>query len=162
HVLSYAFIAHEGAWRGARIPQMAWEYNRAPVILTGHGEKPPRSFIETSDNVIVEAMRREGSQIELRFVECLGYPGTAEVRMPLPHSKAALTDLLGQRPKPLRKAARYRFPIRPQQIVTMRFDTSSSAPQPALVQQWDEFVPAAKLAALHAYSSDKGHPPRGD
>lgn len=162
HVLSYAFVAHEDDWKTARIPRMAWEYNRAPVILPGQGEKPPHSFIETSDNVIVEAMRREGSQIELRFVECLGYAGTAEVKLSLPHSKAALTDLLGRHPKPLRKAVRYRFPVRPQQIVTMRFDTSSAVPEPALIHKWDEFVPPAKLAALHAYSSDKGHPPRGD
>ncbi len=163
HVLPYSLVAHEGAWDSARIPQMAWEYNRAPEVIAARAVSAPKSFVETSDNVIVEAMRREGNHIELRLVECLGLEGGhAEVRLKLPHKSATLTDLTGRRQSRLRKAERYRFPIRPQQIVTMQFETQSTVPQPEPVKAWDAFVPKEKLAALHAYDpSLKGHPPFG-
>ena len=43
------------------------------------------SFVETIDNVIVEALRREGGEIELRLAECQGLAGTARVKLNLPH-----------------------------------------------------------------------------
>jgi len=51
---------------------MAWEYNREPVVIPGRATMQARSFVETSDNVIVEALRREGDHVELRLVESLG------------------------------------------------------------------------------------------
>jgi alpha-mannosidase len=162
HLLAYALAAHGGDWKLARIPQMAWEYNCPPIIVPGRAQAAPRSFVETSDNVIVEAMHREGSDVELRLVESLGAEGTAEVRLALPHEKAALTDLLGGKTARLSGGPVYRFPVRPQQIVTMRFRTRSSVEEIRPLLKWDELVPEPKRAALNAYSSEKGHPPRGD
>ena len=102
HNLSFALVAHDGDWKDARIPQMAWEFNCPPVVAANAAKAAPRSFLQTSDNVIVEAMRREGSEIELRLAECLGVSGTAEVTLNLPHREAALTDLVGGRRQPLR------------------------------------------------------------
>jgi hypothetical protein len=162
HRSEYALYAHEQEWAGARIPQMAWEYNCPPIVTTSEQVAAAKSFLQTSDNVIVEVMRREGSEIELRLVECRGAVGTAEVTLNLPHRGAALTNLRGQNPQPLPGGPDYRFPIRPQQIVTIRFAASSSVGEISPVTSWDKFVPDQKRAGLHAYKPYKGHPPRGD
>ena len=114
HHLEYALVAHEGHWDQARIPQMAWEYNCPPVLVAGRKAMAAKSFVHTSSNVIVEVVRREGKDIEMRLIECLGLPGTAEVTLNLPHQGAALTDLRGRNPKPLAGSGpTYRFPVRP-------------------------------------------------
>ncbi|MBS1857671.1 MAG: hypothetical protein JST11_20045 [Acidobacteria bacterium] len=162
HVLEYALVFHEGGWREANIPRMAWEYNCRPMVF---GERRPRaaeSFLSTSANVVVEAMRRLGGEIEVRLAECLGYEGTAEVTLALPHKSAAITDFNGASPAPLPGGPRYRFPVRPQQIVTLRFATASPVAEPEIVTKWDAMVPPGKRAMLYEYSSAKGHPPRGN
>ena len=35
HLLPYSVAGYEGAMEEARIPQMAWEYNREPVVVPG-------------------------------------------------------------------------------------------------------------------------------
>ncbi len=162
HVLQYALVLHDGEWQQARIPQMAWEYNCQPVVVPNRAAQPARSFLTTSDNVVVEAMRRLGSDIEVRLVECLGFAGTAEVTLSLPHKTAARTDMNGNRAERLAGGPKYSFPVRPQQIVTLRFSAASAVPEPALVTSWDAMVPPAKLPMLHQYSNEKGHPPRGN
>jgi hypothetical protein len=132
------------------------------VLLTGVAGTHSHSFVETSDNVVIESLRREGKQIEMRMVECLGVAGAAELRLSLPHRQAFLTDLLGGNPKPLKGGPRYSFPIRPQQIVTIRFTTDSDAGVTRLLTSWDHLVPENKRAMLNEYSSEKGHPPLGD
>jgi alpha-mannosidase len=163
HLLPYSVVAYDGPWAEARIPQMAWEYNREPVMIPGRAAMQARSFAETSDNVIVEAVRREGNHIELRLVECWGLPGTATIKVLFPHQNAILTDLVGRRLSDVRPAATYRFPVRAQQIVTMHLETSTSVAIPPPTTSWESFVPAEKLAALHAYDPNlKGHPPFGN
>ena len=162
HRFEYALVAHDGDWPAARVPQLAWEYN-CPVIVAADGQ-PNRSqaFVQSSANVIVEALRRDGADIELRLVEVLGQSGTAEVTLNLPHTGAALTDLTGSHAQPLAGGPSYKFPVRAQQIVTLRFHTAApvAATQPLL--QWDDLVPPHKRPALHEYLPDKkGHPPRG-
>jgi hypothetical protein len=122
----------------------------------------PKSFVQTSDNVILEALRRDGPDIEMRLVESLGQPGSADVTLNLPHQSATLTDLTGARPQILDGAPTYQFSVRPQQIVTLRFRTGTPVPQITPLTQWDELVPARELPALHDYLKDvKGHPPSG-
>ena len=128
HRASYALVAHEGDWTSARVPQMAWEFNCPPVVIQGVAKTAPASFIQTSENVILEAARREGGCLELRMVECLGHAGTAWVDVALPHQGAALCDLLGGHPVSLAGGPRYEFPVRPQQIVTLRLATAQSVP----------------------------------
>jgi alpha-mannosidase len=163
HHLEYALVVHEGAWDQGRIPQMAWEYNCPPVLVAGRQAMASKSFVSTSNNLIVEVVRREGKDIEMRVTECLGFPGPAVVTLNLPHQGAALTDLRGRNPTPLAGSGpTYRFPVRPQQIVTIRFQAASSVEEIEPVTEWDKFVPQAKRVALHAYGNYKGHPPRGD
>ena len=163
HVLRYALVAHEGDFTTARISQAAWEFNHPPVIVDGCAKAKAKPFVQTSDNVIVEALRREGDEIELRLVECLGRAGTAEVTLGLPHESAALTDLVGGRRQPLRGGADYKFPVRPQQIVTLRFKTRSAVAEVKALTGWDELVPERKREALRLYLPDvKGHPPAAD
>jgi hypothetical protein len=162
HLLEYAVVFHNGDWQKARIPHMAWEYNCPPVLVPGRAAAAAKSILTTSENVIVESMRRVGDQIEVRLAECLGIAGTAEVALALPHKSAALTDLNGGNARPLSRTPRYTFPVRAQQIVTLRFRTSSSVEEPKPLTLWDPIVPKGKLATMHEYSNEKGHPPRGN
>jgi alpha-mannosidase len=162
HRLEYALVAHDSTWDKARIPQLAWEFNCPPVAVPNRGKTSSRSFVKTSENVIVEAIRREDSEIELRMAECLGIAGTAEVKLSLPHEEAALTDLAGVNRVLLKPASVYRFPVRPQQIVTMRFRTRNAVAGIQPLTDWTPLVPEAKRAALNTRIDKKGHPPRGD
>ena len=162
HVLRYALVAHAGDFTTARIPQMAWEFNNPPVVVDGCAPAKAMSFVQTSDNVIVEALRRERGEIELRLAECRGRAGTASVTLNLPHLDAALTDMVGGNRQPLRGRPSYRFPVRPQQIVTMRFRTADAVPEVKPLTEWDEVVPEKKRETLRRYLPDvKGHPPAG-
>jgi hypothetical protein len=141
---------------------MAWEYNSQPIPIPGKAAAPRLGFLETSDNVIVEAMRREGSYIELRLAECFGEAGAATIKFHLPHASVSVTDFTGRTQSSLGKSSEYRIPLRPQQIVTLHFETASKLPDPEVVKEWDQFVPKDKLPALHAYDPKLiGHPPFG-
>ena len=87
----------------------------------------------------------------------------AEVTLNLPHRGAELSDRRGRKPKPLTGGGpTYRFPVQPQQIVTIRFRAESGADEIKPVTAWDKFVyHQSKRGALHAYGDYKGHPPRG-
>jgi len=162
HRLHYSFLPHEEPWDRARVPHMAWEYNREPEILLRRTTKPERSYVQTSDNIIVETLRREGNHMELRFVECLGRSGTAAVELSLPHRNAVLTDLAGRKHSNLPHATTYHLRVRPQQIVTMHFETSASVLNSEPITAWDQFVPAEKIPALHQYDPDLKGFPSGD
>jgi alpha-mannosidase len=161
HRLEYALVAHDGDWKDARIPHLAWEYNAPPVVVPDRGAGEDASYVEASPNVIVEAVRREGPELEIRLAEALGVEGTAEVTVRLPHQGAALTNLVGGRPVALAGGPTYRFPVRPQQIVTLRLKTAAAAPEVKPLLQWDDLVPEAKRKALRTRITAKGHPPRG-
>jgi len=156
HVVRYALLPHTDDFTTVRVAQRAWEYNRPsdlPAVKT-------TEFLQTSDNVIVEALRREAGEIELRLYECLGRAGTASVTLSLPHLDAALTDMLGGSRQPLRGGPSYQIPVRPQQIVTMRFKTARVVSEVKPLTEWDELVPEKKREALQRYQPDvKGHPP---
>ncbi|MGO8753272.1 MAG: hypothetical protein ACLQNE_45625 [Thermoguttaceae bacterium] len=60
------------------------------------------------------------------------------------------------------KRKSYRFPVRPQQIVTMRLTSPQSVPEIQPLLKWDELVPPQKLEALKKrLKGRKGHPPLG-
>lgn len=162
HVLQFALMPYDVPWQSARIPQSAWEYNAAPVQLKGHMGATGHSYLETSSNVIVESLRREGDHMVLRVVEALGAAGEAHVKLLLPHKGAVVTDLAGRKPSHLEGGPEYRFAVRAQQVVTIHFHTESSVAEEAAVTKWDKFVPEQKLAALHNYDPGLiGHPPFG-
>ena len=162
HVLQFALMPYDVPWQSARIPQTAWEYNAEPVQLKGHMGATGHSYLETSSNVIVESLRREGDHMVLRVVEALGTAGEAHVKLLLPHKGAVLTDLAGRKPSHLEGGPEYRIAVRPQQVVTIHFHTESAVAEEAAVTKWDKFVPEQKLAALHNYDPGLiGHPPFG-
>ena len=78
------------------------------------------------------------------MVECLGQMGSGSVEVNLPHSAAWQTDLRGQRRVPLPLGSKYRLPVRPQEIVTLRFRTADSVPQVAALTGFEQLLPAAK------------------
>ncbi len=163
HLLRYALTAHAGDFRQARIPQLAWEFNQPPIALPGGAVRRPVSFLETGGNLIVEAMRREAGEIEVRLAECLGVAGEGWVRLMLPHRGAARTDLVGGSRQDLGGGPGYRFPVRPQQIVTLRFPTAEPVAEIRPLTEWDPLVPEKKREALHRYLPEvKGHPPAGN
>jgi hypothetical protein len=141
---------------------MAWEYNVQPFVIPGRAVSKTASFLDASENVVVEAVRREGNHVEVRFAECLGQPGEASIELHLPYRRAVMTDLAGNNPKVISSSGPHRFPVKPLQIVTLHFETEQTLEVPPPVEKWDPFVPKQKLAALHAYSEEKGHPPKGE
>jgi alpha-mannosidase len=163
HRVEYSLVAHAEDWPSARIPQLAWEYNSPPLLLQADQVSQHDSFVTTSENVIVEAMRREDNHIEIRLVECFGKAGTASLEVRLPHTSAQLTDALGSKKQDLsRTGPRYEIPVKAQQFATVHLETSSAVPVPSPITSWDAFVPEQKLAALHAYNPETiGHPPKG-
>ena len=162
HVLPYAIVAHDSAWPKARIPQMAWEYNVSPILIANTSSVAAKSYLDTSENVVVEAFRREDDHIELRLVECLGQAGTATVRCNVAHAGATLTDVMGRNKSDLPVSPAYEFPVRPQQIVTIHFKLPRKLEYPEPITAWDAFVAPGKLPALHTYDPNLiGHPPFG-
>ena len=116
-------------------------------------------FIETSPNLIIEALRRIGPDIEVRGVECEGVSGEAWIRLTLPHRDARQTNLLGESPQPLVEIdGRVNLDLRRQQIVTLRFATESAVPVPPAIRSWDALVPPGKLAAFRRHSAAQGYP----
>ncbi len=162
HVLPYALYPHAAAWAQAAVPRLAWEYNQPPMVIANTAPAPFASYIETSENIVVEALRREQRYIELRFAECLGLAGTAKVKLSLRHGPVHRTNLAGRVVSTLQGPGPFTIPVAPQQIVTLHFETADTLPVPDPVTAWDEFVPERKRAALHAYDPNvKGHPPFG-
>lgn len=162
HRFSYALVPHDGAWPEAGIPRRAWEFNGRVFLREGSQQGANLSFLETSENLIVGALRREKRQIELRVYEWKGVAGDAQVTFHLPHRNATLTNLMGEKPVALQGLGpAYRFSVRPQQIVTIRFDVDSEAPAPELTSQWLPLVPPEKQPDLSRRILLKGHPPFG-
>ncbi len=161
HTLEFALMPWEGDWAEARVPQAAWEYNLLSTVVQGTPVET-RPYLETSKNIIVESMYREKDYIVVRFVEAFGTAGEAVVRLNLPHTSASTTNMVGQNRQPLPAGPEYRLSVRPQQIVTLQFQTKTSVETPTPVTAWDAFVPQQKLPALHRYDASLvGHPPFG-
>lgn len=158
---SYAILPHVENRDQADVPRQAWEYNSPVLTMPGRSVAKPEAFVETSDNVIIEALRRKRNQIELRLVESRGQAGEAWVKVHLPHSAAAMTDLLGEKPIALPPGPQYSFAIRPQQIVTICLTTGEAVPNVKAPRTLDPLIPAAKRDFMRQARKAKliGHPP---
>lgn len=157
---SYAVVAHEGDWRRARIAPLAWEFNSPPLVVDhAAAPAPERSWLSTSENLILEALRREEGFVELRLTEWKGLTGTAEVDIAIPHRDASLTNLVGENVAALGGTGKYHFDVMPQQIVTLRLHTDSLLEPVTVVRSWDELVPRPKRRYSKTRFLDKGHPP---
>jgi len=67
------------------------------------------------------------------------------------------TDLRGQRRVPLPLGSKYRLPVRPQEIVTLRFRTADSAPQVAALTSFEHCFPrrSASTCVLQKIQADR-------
>ncbi len=104
-----------------------------------------------------ELLRGSGSH---RFEYALvPYGGTwQEARVP--HHKATITNMMGEKPSSLAGGPGYGFTIRPQQIVTLRFGTNSRVPEPSPIRTWKTIVPPERQKTLERRIQAKGHSPR--
>ncbi|MEJ5367221.1 MAG: hypothetical protein WHT08_02810 [Bryobacteraceae bacterium] len=158
HELRFGIIPHEGDWRAIEAPKRAREFAMPPLVLEDAGPLPP--LVHTSENLIVEAVRREGSDLEVRLTEWRGEPAMAWVECLAPHRDARRTNLLGEEAKPLPGGTRYEFAVMPQEIVTLRFRLDSAVETPEPLRTWVPLVPEAKREGLRMRIREKGHPPR--
>jgi alpha-mannosidase len=159
HRFAYAMLVGEDGWPALDVPRRAWEFNAAPWVRPSHlPADTQRSWLETSANVIVESVRREGDQLEVRFVDWTGQGGDAEVRVNAPHRSAARTDLLGERPQPLPVAATYRLPMAPQEIVTLRLQVESTVEAVPPDLDYRRLAPPAKRASFDIRHDRRGEP----
>jgi alpha-mannosidase len=156
---SYAIWPHAGTWQQAGIARRAWEYNSPVVAEAGRVAEGETRFLTTSSNVIVEAVRRVGQEIEVRLAETNGAAGEAEISLRLPHTSARRTNLMGEQGQALRgNAGTYRVSVKQQQIVTLRFSTAKSVAATPAVRAWDALIPPEKLDAYRRRLDLKGYP----
>jgi alpha-mannosidase len=157
----YALVVREQPWNQANVPRMAWEYNNPVVAMAGRSVCGPESLVETSDNVIVQALRRDDVEIELRLMECLGESGPARIKVNLPHAGVALTNLIGQERRLLEGLGEYTFDVRPQQIVTLRLCASGTVAPVKALRSFDSVIPIDKRQYMRSSRNPRlvGHPP---
>lgn len=158
HEFRFGIVPHEGDWRGAESPKRAWEFRAPPMVFEAGKALPP--LVRTSGNLILEALRRVDDELEARLTEWRGEAGAAWVECLAPHQEARRTNLLGEEAQPLKRAARYRFAVLPQEIVTLRFRLDSAVEKPEPLRSWAPLVPEAKREGLRLRIREKGHPPR--
>ena len=107
-------------------------------LMTKYGQGITREDLDFTKNSLLKAYARK--------YETLG----------------ALTNMLGDQPSPLASGSEYRFPVRPQQIVTLRLKTKDSAPPVEALRTFDPIVPEAKRVVTRTGFDRpelKGHPP---
>ncbi|MGQ9916301.1 MAG: hypothetical protein ACUVS7_02690 [Bryobacteraceae bacterium] len=158
HEFRFGILPHEGDWREVEAPRRAREFAMPPVVIEEGGPLPP--LVRTSENLIVEAVRREGSDLEVRLAEWRGQASMGWVECLTPHREARRTNLLGEDARPLGRAARYRFPVMPQEVMTVRFRLESTVEATEPLRTWAPLVPEEKKEALRMRIREKGHPPR--
>jgi alpha-mannosidase len=158
----FALVAYDNEAKDQDIQRMAWEYNSPSFFEISANGKEEKSVLTTSDNIIVQSMQRIDDELEIRFVECKGTEGNAELNLNLPVSDARLTNFLGEGNEILSGTDNhYTIPVRPQQIVTVRFKTNTKVARIKPLKDWTPLVPDGKRAYLNQYNKDlTGHPPR--
>lgn len=157
HNLSYALVPHGISWQDASIPRLAYEFNAPFEVRHDAAIHPEMTLAGTSPNVIVEALRRIGNEVEMRLYEWQGRPSHAEVSLRLPHLTAQRTNLLGESGTLLPGDSTYRFPINPQEIVTLRFRTAQAVGETEPVRSWEPLVPVHKREHLQFRITKSGH-----
>lgn len=91
HRFEYAIYPHDGTWNTAAVFRQAWEYNEPLVARWVNPAETPSnagerlgsqllaSFLTTSPNLIVTALRRSGQAVLVRTQEALGQAGEARL-----------------------------------------------------------------------------------
>lgn len=134
-----------------------------PSALARHGQAvsgAPAS-IGASANFMVESVRREGRWLEVRGVETSGNAGIATIAAPWRHRRALRTNAFGEGAQELRaQNGGYAFSVRPQEIVTLRFDVGRSVPSTRPLETYAGLYPASAAADMALRDHNLiGHPP---
>lgn len=163
HQFEYSLMVSDSDWRTADIPRRAWEMNAPPLQQPGAmPDQQSVSWIRTSDNLIVESVRRVGGELEIRAVDWTGHGGDAQVEVLLPHRSARLVSPFGETRRHFAEVTDgvYKLSLQPQEIVTVRVATDApTAPTAPALRTLAPLVPPAKQASL-SYRHDRvGHPP---
>ena len=156
---AYSLLVGAGRWRSLQVPLHAWELNQQPWVRPRQGGSAgAESWLRTSDNVVVESIRRDGQDVEIRLADWTGEGGEADVRVEFDHTAAALTDFLGERPVPLQLGSRYRIPMAPQEIVTLRLRVEGDPVSLPPLLDYRPLAPPAKRASFELRHELRGHP----
>jgi alpha-mannosidase len=95
HELAFAIAPHAGSWREAEVTAEALRFN-APLLLGGGG-LPAGSLLQTdTPGLLIDTVKRaeDDGALIVRLYEAHGGRGTARLRVGLPFSGAAFTNLL--------------------------------------------------------------------
>ena len=65
-----------------------------------------------------------------------------------------MTDLVGSNASKLYGGTAYSFPVKPQQIITLRFRTAERLAETRPLTDWTPLVPEHKRPALNPYLKD--------
>jgi hypothetical protein len=160
HHFEFAFVGYYDNEIETQIQQLAREFNSPPFFETSAIKLENKSFVSTSDNIIIQSIRRVENELEIRFVECRGVKGIAELQINLPVTEARLTNFLGEGDRKLQGSTNYLIPVRPQEIVTVRLKTATNVKKNHPLLDWSPLVPKNKRKFLMHYDSKLlGHPP---
>ncbi len=130
HRFEYALYVHNGSWQAAQVPQAGWAFNSPILLLTTgihRGSLPvAKSFLQTSDQVILTSMSKEQGKILIRFLETLGVDRPLEIQgeMLSIFKRAIPVNFLGDelgRPVEI-KVNKLEIPLRPRKIMTLHLE----------------------------------------
>ncbi len=130
HRFAYSLVPHMGDWRDACIPQMAYEFNSAPLVLEGSWNHPllpeDQPFIEVnSANIIVESVKfaEKEDALIVRLFECYNKRGPATLTFNQPLTKASRCNLLERQEQEIdREGYSVMLNIKPYEIVTLKIE----------------------------------------
>jgi len=127
-VFDYSIIPHPGDWRSAFWQAYTFDGPLRAVSTGVHAGHLPRtvSFVETSpETFVVSAVKQteHGRAWLVRGYNITGESANVTIKPWMPFKKVALVNLAEQYQAALQpdQAGRFTFPVRPHQIVTVRF-----------------------------------------
>ncbi len=102
HEFNYALYPHDGNLYASDVQQRAYEFNNAPIKVSGIGAAPRIAAADKS-NIIIDTIKlcEDDDSIILRLFENKGSATTASISIDPRFTKCALTDLLEYEQKQL-------------------------------------------------------------
>jgi Glycosyl hydrolases family 38 N-terminal domain len=121
----YVLVPHDGSLtHGGRV-RAAARADLRPCCVSAPAPRvvpAPRSYLSAdAEGAVVSALRRVGSEIELRLAECAGTPSSVRLRPAIPAATIRRTNALGENPGEARSlAGNARLELRPWEVLTCR------------------------------------------
>jgi hypothetical protein len=160
----YVIVPVFGGADRAALSRTARSIN-AGSILTAGARLPE---LRVSNNFQVESVRRYDNWLEIRGVEIAGVAGHVEIAAPWPHRRAERTNALGEQAQRLRASGnrverRYRLPVLPQEILTVRFLLDEAVAPAPPITSYRGLAPARAATDMSLRDPSLiGHPPQQD